>query len=524
MVRLFVTNGVCMTIQKIVQKLVLLCSMLCVSRSAVCGDPFIYMQYDKAFDQQSLYEKHTDLMEKLGCACNVFPHNDKDMRMARPEELESIEQERKKFENDCLKKLNWERRSSFIKPFVYALANVGGTAVAVYAALYALSNRSIDSALTHSWGVNASGIASGVSASISGGRILESIVEAVESGKNFMYLPGNSMAELEERFAKNKCYIPRSLWPKIIREFREARWDSYSRTEHKVLLDFTLDFTIYKPKPPLNCAHNATVEEVKKELHRRIEAFFSNYQIPNNDQSREYIKINVSKFIDQLLENSIGEKDRKQAPRYIYFQGSFGVGKTHFAQMLSDWIEELIPGSVRFEDLVVNKPEELEGDYKTPGAFLNTLRNQLRQNKRGSVINLDEATWLNDMVSSSKRIFNGDKSKISTQYFGDDIELDLDLPPVLIIVSSNDGINDPALASRFDIVNFPFPKLSALVDHAQQVIKNSKMLENKKITPELLAAIRSWIQSLKREDQNFRYIAGNVEVFVLGHRRDKKLD
>jgi hypothetical protein len=276
-----------------------------------------------------------------------------------------------------------------------------------------------------------------------------------------------------------------------------------------------LGFTIYKPKPALHFKNNMSMRDVKTELHKRIDQFFAQYK----DQADiKYIKINVSKFVDLLCAHQTS-KVVTQAPRYLYLYGSGGIGKTHFVQTLSEWIDELMPHSVRFEDLVINSPDDLEGSSQYPGAFLKILRNQLLQNRRGSIVIIDEATWLNSgsMISPAKRIFNGDRSKLTTSYFGSNMDgtgVSLALPPMLIFVAANEEITDPALKSRFDTVHYPMPMQEALVEYAYKTAEKSKILQelNYQINKQ---AIQDWVQKLDAKYKNYRYVAGNVESFLL---------
>lgn len=258
-----------------------------------------------------------------------------------------------------------------------------------------------------------------------------------------------------------------------------------------------------------------SIDDVKHELTKRIEAFFGSYK-DNNDIY--YIIINVLKFVNSLLDDQ-----NTQTSRYVYLYGSGGIGKTHFVQTLSEWIDELIPGSVLFKDIIINSAEELEGSDKKPGTFVNVVHDQLTQNKRGAVIIIDEAAWLNDpsMIPSAKRVFNGDRSKIVTTCFGTNLDgssLSLEAPPMLIFVAGNDMIKDPALESRFDLVNYPSPSAESLTGYAYNIAEKSIVLKQANC-PIDKNAILKWIQSLDIKYHNFRYIASNVEAFLLKNRK-----
>src|SRR5207245_10776326 len=168
---------------------------------------------------------------------------------------------------------------------------------------------------------------------------------------------------------------------------------------------------------------------------------------------------------------------------YIYLYGPGGIGKTHFVRMLHTWIEELLPNKVLFENLIILSQEELEGNHRNPGAMLRTLSNQLAAKKQGAIIFMDEATCLNNqgMISGAKRVFNGSQADIATTYFGDGMDgmgVKIKGLPTIIFVASNEPINDPALASRFDVIEYPRPTSDALVNYALQLTGNSHVLRS----------------------------------------------
>jgi hypothetical protein len=526
------------------------------SQSTIPKDPYQPMRYSQAFDQEAIYRQFRPLMEKLGCAKNVFPNvivnNAPQPQEAAPEvalieapqiisehfgaaaaqqpapegndfgyqplvnepeiipeqepdyELVEIEgvtaaQEFDRFEQACLKRLNKARILALAQPALNALSQMaivgGGAGLAVTT-------------------LGASSMGGSIATMSAFFNALENLKDSYQSGQNLYKWPDNPLGEREEYFAKNKCFIPRVLWPKITNAFVSARQSEFGREKHTDFIDFALAFTAFKPKPKIGFKNNMSVEAIKNELNRRIDDFFANYQQRENIQGLSHIKINVSKFIDQIVNNQ-----EARGPRYIYLYGSGGIGKTYFVQKLSEWIDELIPNSVKFEDLIITSEIQLEGSPELPGAFLKVLRNQFQANKRGSVVMIDEATWLNEpgMVSSAKRAFNGNSSKLSTSYFGTNIDgtgIELDLPLMLIFVASNDKINDPALTSRFDIVNFPAPTLDTLINMAFEIATKSQDLRRIgcAVSKEM---IKNWVESLKPEEKNFRFVDGNVEPYLL---------
>lgn len=491
-------------------------------------DPFSKIQYKKAFDQATIYEKYRTLLEKMGCADNVFQSNagaDSISRQAiasdksavniknDPSEVVSFDpvsdaKEFAAFKRECLMRLNNARRLSILIPTTVNLSDLAFTGVV------GASVHKILQYFPNAFGTDNIG---NVSLSALFGA-LYSMKGIVGAGYNLMYWPQNSLEALENHYAKNKCYIPNALWPKIELQFLEARQSLPKNEAQKHFLEFATGFTVYKPKPALKFKDDMSIEDVKNELSRRIDEFFGNYK---NNPQLNYIKINVSKFIDLLAHDP--KSARVQPPRYLYLYGSGGIGKTHFVQTLENWINELVPQSVSFDDVIINSYDDLEGSEARPGAFLKALRNQLMQNRRGSVIMMDEATWLNDpgMVSSAKRIFNGDQAKLVTSYFGKNMDgtgVSLEIPPMLIFVASNEKIVDPALESRFDIILYPAPSQEALIMHAINVAEKSSVLKqaNCPVNPGLIV---KWVQSFDERSRNFRFVAGNVEALLLAHNK-----
>ncbi len=505
-------------------------------------DPYQYIRYSNAFDQKKLHQKYAGLMSTLGCSKNVSQgiagiasrntstdgvelneltsntHQSNDViidirrltnYMPVPDEQERIAKELKSYEADCLKNLNWARRMSLARPGIYAVMEMGLMGGGAAATIYALGSESMGG----SFAVY--------------GTIFESLRllrGTIQSGYDLISWPDNQLEDLENHFAKNKCYIPQVLWPAITKGFIEARQNEFSRETHTNFLQFVLGFTTYKPKQPVRFKNGMSADQTKQELNKRIDEFFGNYKTENCTKTLTQIKINTSKFIDYILNDETTPMVDTQLPRYLYLHGPGGIGKTHFVQALTQWIDELIPGSVRFEDLVITGADELEGTPQKAGAFLRVLRNQLLENKRGSIVIVDEATWLNDkgMISPAKRIFNGDRSKLSTSYFGSGIDgngISLEIPPMLIFVASNEVLEDKPLATRFDVIQYPNPTQETLTSFALDYATKSVALKNAQIVPEK-SKIQAWIEKLDTGDLNFRHIASNIEVMLL-HEKEK---
>ena len=486
-------------------------------------DAFAGIQYSQAFDQAAIYNKYSTLLEKIGCAENVFESNvdaDSITRQAGTEkngsELKNNSlkfdpitdaQELAAFQKECLGQLNYTRRMTLATPTFGATIDLAWAGLITAAALYLIKDT----------------VSNGFTATNALYTAANGAILGLRSAYNLVFWPDNSLEVLEDHFAKNKCFIPRALWPKIMQQFMAARQSSVNRDVHTHFLSFALGFTVYKPKSTIYFKDDMSIDDVKNQLNNRIDRFFGDYK---DSLDINYIKINVAKFIDTLTNTDAFAV--VQAPRYLYLYGSGGIGKTHFVQTLTEWIGELIPGSVRFEDVIINSSDDLEGSENRPGAFLKVLRSQLLENKRGSVIIMDEATWLNNggMISPAKRIFNGDRSKLVTSYFGSNMDgtgVSLEIPPMLIFVASNEGLADPALASRFDTILYPVPSEKALIAYAINIAEKSQVLKQADC-PIDTGFIAQFIQSLDPKVRNFRLVAGNVEALLLAHQKQLMYD
>lgn len=482
--------------------------------SKLATSPYNGIRYHDAFEQEAIYKKHEQLMCILGCDHNIFYDNNDDKVVLKHKKYREVnnqnnlskkelETEIEEFQKDCLAQLNQARFMALSEPGFQSSMYIIFGALGALGTIYFLGKDSTG------------GSYSGYSAIVGAAYELDGLGRSVY---NLIFSPNNSLESLENYFAKNKCFIPRILWPKIINAFIDARQTDVLKEKSINFLKFSLGFTIYK-KPIKNLFKNRqAIADIKNELNQRIDNFFKEYDINDNLDSLIRIKINVSKFIDCLVDKT------NRPSRYLYLHGLGGIGKTHFVQTLASWIEELLPGMVYYQDLVINSIVELEGDQQTPGAFLKVLRNQTMENKIGSIIMIDEATWLNDtkMVSAAKRIFNGDRTRLSTAYFGMDVDgsaVSLDMPPMLIFVASNDEMTDPALASRFDIIQYPMPSMSTLVNYGYKISQNSTILHEMGciVTYEDIVA---WIETIEPKNLNFRYVTGNVEAYCLSQKNN----
>jgi hypothetical protein len=493
----FIFGGViCFSVDRIVAKDAIAC-------------PYDTVRYHEAFDQEALYKKYEKLMHQMGCASNVFFEQDDSLAVLK-RELKSKQSffldkqvfaEFEQYQKDCINQLNRVRYIALAEPGIESGIYISLMGLAALVTIGIMGKDSV------------AGSYGAYSAIFSAADKLGGLGKSLY---NLVSLPNNSLESLENYFAKNKCFIPKILWAKIINAFIDARQSDTLKEKNINFLKFALGFTLYKSQFKTFLKNYQSVIEIKDELNQRIDNFFSKYNVNNAYDDLVYIKINVSKFIDSLF-----DKNSKPS-RYVYLHGLGGIGKTHFVQTLAAWIDELLPEVVHYQDLIVTNMSELEGDIERPGALLKVLRNQIVGSKIGSIVMLDEATWLNDqeMVSSAKRVFNGDRTRISTAYFGAEVDgsaVKLDMPAMLIFVASNDELVDPALASRFDIVHYPTPSKEALINYAYKITQESTILHDVScIAP--YDFIADWIETIDSKNLNFRYIAGSVEGYCLNNK------
>ncbi|MCF7800017.1 hypothetical protein K9L05_04100 [Candidatus Babeliales bacterium] len=469
-------------------------------------DPLVLLNYIKAFDHKNIDAKFKNLLINLRCAQNVFSEAEivsTPTLITKKLTCEQIKKELEKYENACLRALKWQK----INCLLYDAKDLA----------FIMSILGVSTWLIHMIEPSKDGMQQ-LGASFATFNTVTSCVfmlrPLIRSILNTFNPPANPLEKFENQFAKNQCFIPKVLWQPIIEKFMMARTNQFEQRSSMNFLEFTLGLTTYKPVAKLNISQE-DLEFGIINLFNKIDIFFSDYQ----DVKPEYIwmlKSNILTFIKLLLDES------SQTPRYVYLQGPGGIGKTYFVNQLSKWIEEFIPNSVNFENLVITSPDELEGNPTRPGAMLRILRNQLISNKNGSVIFMDEATWLNEMPSVTKRVFNGDQSKISTTYFGNGLEgsgINLKLPPMLIFVASNEEIKDAALKTRFDSIEFPMPKKEKLISYAEECIEQNDLIKNNFSNKRDINLgnfnfdFNAWIEESKVN--NFRDVASLVAPTVL---------
>ncbi len=481
-------------------------------------DPLINMAYRKAFDQAEIHKEFADVMEQWGCAPNVLgaaiqqvqgsvivnvaAHGASAQQIGTknrvfifpvpitPEqEFIAIQPEKEKSEEElpvrmtreqayykaCLDKLKSARKWAISEPIV----DLVGTGVVTLAAAAGL-NRLMSSDDMKKKDDSRQAVGFGyLNAVFNMAFRCEDALRACFHLKN---PPFQKLDRLEELFAKNMCFIPQRLWEKIIEEFMMARTNQMTQGSHLNNLEFALDLTIYKPKNQLRIARDMCLEDAIQEICNRIDGFFVASYEDSLLEDIEGIKTTVREFLYALAHNPSSYTPTKP----LYLKGSHGRGKSFFVvDNLYKWIEELFPGSVHLERTAhLESANKLQGSAdKEHGIMLDILRNQCKENKLGSLVFMDEATWLNNpgMVDPAKIVFNGAQSCISTKYFGDD-EINIPFSPMLVIIASNKEITDEHLANRFKLVAFPEPSSKALIDYALQVAQQSTALKLGSIT------------------------------------------
>ena len=329
---------------------------------------------------------------------------------------------------------------------------------------------------------------------------------------NLVTPPANSLEDLENQFARDKCFIPLELHHEIIQKFYSARTNKFEQKNARNFIEFALGLTLYKPKHQIQKKKDEILLQIKSSLFNHIDEFFAQYQeISPCDIWK--IKNNIYSFVLALL----GQKN--VFPRYIHLHGEGGIGKTYFVTQLRQWIKEILPKYIKFESFVINAPNELEGTPQKPCLMLRILRNQLIKNRLGSLVFMDEAAWLSQptIASAAKRVFNGDQTTIETNYFGKDMEgsdLQLPIPPMLIFVASNDEIKDAALKTRFDSIKFPLPTKQTLIRHAKNYAQKNALISAKQIES---FNFEQWLE--KETITNFRAVESSIIPALLQNDR-----
>lgn len=503
-------------------------------------NPVAGINYTKAFDQSRIYEKYSDLMEHIGC--------DENLKFSKPDSPSLFEQcqgvasglikdcqnngdyiaidlrdnlyykeQLSNFQNECLDLLKTERRTIILRPayeqgyFQAALLSIVGTACYF-----------VPSALPFSLPFVAMDLA------YNGKVVLRAL-------NNWLDTPRHSVDEVETIYAIHKCFIPNQFWKPIEDEFLKARGNQFSQNGALNFLEFTLGLTVYKRQSPLNLP--STPEKIYQKLHDKVDGFFSDYEKFDKLMHLPSIKRSIADFIRGIL----GGEER---PRYIYLHGSLGIGKTFFTESVNKWIEELLPNRTCYFDHKIRDVADLEGGPGVAGVYLSVLKNLCKEDKTAAVLLIDEATWLNrdEFIPSALKVFEKSKGKLQILYSGEGKaeknNIEIDLPPILTFVAGNDKIENKALSSRFNFIEYPLPKKSTLIRHAiknikddktslniKNLFKDSDRLElNEKFQTDLEENILD-LEKDSKDPHNFRdteALAQNIVTYWEGKQRKEK--
>lgn len=471
-------------------------------------DPLKNINYAEAFNQTAIYQRFQKLLiclnnnQSNALLQNIFP--DHQLRILHnirhtmsPEiQLSYRTNELQNFQQQLLKQLIKARRDAILKPAHEAIIFLSLMSLATYGA------------------INFAGEYGGSYS------IFMLLYEAVSHVQDILKAcidlnntPAHPIDELEKLFAINRCFIPNALWPIIIEKFMLARQNAFAQREAIDFLTFTLGITLYKPLPVCPFIHN--IEKIIHTLETKIDTFFSQYQDITKEKIQA-IKLGVAQFMRCLVGIS------KDLPHYQYLVGPSGIGKTHFVKALSQWIEEIAPGTVHVEDIIIHEVLDLDGNTQRPGALLKVLRNQLQTGKRGSIVFMDEATWLNKMPNECKRTFNGNLTAISTAYFGNSIDgngVNIPMKPMLIFVASNEDITDVNLASRFAITQFPQPSLEARIEYGYDIFAKSPLYQTAERTHKITECKEKLREKITTDEsiKSFRDVQRITEVYLAAH-------
>lgn len=432
------------------------------------ADPLRGMSYREAFNAKR-FKKFPALMRRLGCAENVGVENKepqeerggdiqekKETDPLMPKEgIENLKKaykkEEERFKNASLSQLRQQRRLAIMMKSIDASVQIGMMGLGTVG-VYIGDHHSFATELVIS------------SAAVISIYNLKTIIGGV---RNLIWTPSNEeLDELEIKFATNQCFIPRELWPFIINKFSMARQNPFSQQEAMDVIRFALGLTTFRRTIPISGERSRTCYD---QISEKINTFFKKYQDPDPFAIHS-LKLGIFKFIEALE----GKNEIADIP-YIYLHGEPGIGKTHFVGELITWMKEYFNDNIHFyANAIITSPEELEGGPNKPGFLLRVLQSQCLDKKSASFVFFDEASWLNEQpyLSPSKRVFNGEATKLSSTYFGNGTEgkgLDLTIPPMFLIFSANEPIKDEALNTRFEHIQFPKPTSKALEENCKSV-------------------------------------------------------
>jgi hypothetical protein len=440
------------------------------------------LDYAEVGNLRCINAKYAPLMRHLGCLDNVLPE-----RKPTPGQRLSSSLVLEEYQKECRAHLMTLRKNIVLKPLYDGGVTLGFVAVGTSTIIYFFGYNSM---------------AGGLMCTNAVYQTLYELKQGVTVINRYLRPPSHPVDPLEIQYVENQCFIPRQLWPIIHEKFQLARQNLFEQREALNFLSFTLGCTLYKPfTPPLQEAQKnepANVAPAIDYVIREIDVFFADYQPFDSPLDQYRITKQVKNFMLSLTGN-------REQIRPLFLHGAGGVGKTLFARKLTGWIRDSLqrtglPNSVSFEIFNVTTPDELEGSKSEPGVFLRVFRNKCSQGTRGSIVFMDEASWINqpEFKAPTKRTYNGNLAVLSTIYFGAGTEgknVELPMPPILNLLVNNDKIEDENTRRRFDHVNFPLPKPETLRTFSITLFKKEKKVSTVTQTEE--QKIKELIQNCK---------------------------
>jgi hypothetical protein len=443
--------------------------------SCCSSNLFGIINYESAFNFTKIDQKYKALLESLGCADNIFESKQNDI-----DEYENYENETyipinvlvdqkdtafQKYTDECLSHLYLARRINLLRPIISygsIIISLGGlTAGLTYVDPSAWTFTVIYFACYSVFALK---------------ELAPSIVEFFSPSNHVLYA-------LEEEFAINHSFIPKALWQSIISHFALAAQNPTSNNDYIKYIKFVLGLKTYQNRKI--DVHQDNLIETIKSLDIWLKNYFDAYQLTDKNDI-DLLGASIAQFITQLYA-------QKPKTTCIVLTGLTGSGKTHFVEKLHKWLKKNIFFQFYFDRAQIQSKEDLEGTTKEPGILLKTYQRIVGNPKNhGGILYLDEFTFDNpDLISTIKRVVNGDQTKIPSIFLKQHIleEFELNLMPILIIISNNQtekllDLNTyeediKAIAGRMNIINFPLAKSFTITNFGQKLLKESPLyLEN----------------------------------------------
>lgn len=407
--------------------------------SYTSNDPYARTDYQRAFDANVL-KPFADVLAYDGAIDNMPESLISDTAksdMAISDDKTYFERRRMMTEA-IVAQLNTEKNNALFKPLYQTGIFAGVEIVSTAATLKVIPKDSLGGSL---------GI---VEAIRTGTLILKDVIKTAYT----WWAPGNDpLARWELQFAERMPYIPHELWPKIVDTFGSARMGMNMLNYKSVTEFFDVAFNLpsvnrHPYTPPL------TVEDIpsiSEKINVFLDTFFEDYE--NAESAKLAIQAGVRKYLRKLASNSPGCV-------CIHLLGAPGVGKTYFMQKFAKKLQEALDDHVIVSDVPIRglDAKELEGGrddsgHMMPGNLLTALSQIGKQGTPFGILLFDEASWLNgELKQSAKKIFEPTLGQFQSQFLDGN---EVSLKGFLVIMASNDVIENQALRSRFINVEFP---------------------------------------------------------------------